>query len=67
MLGNHMLLISSVQMLSKDRDEADTAGMISQPQNLAFVIVIFLSTHDKQARNGTNCFLSILQTACYGE
>lgn len=48
-LGNHMLLISLVQMLSKDTDEADTAGMIRQPQSLAFVIIIFLSTDNKQA------------------
>lgn len=34
-LGNHLLLISLVLMLSKDTDEADAAGRIRQPHLLS--------------------------------
>lgn len=55
-----MLLISLVQMLSKETDEADTAGMIRQPQSLAFVLVFFLNIDNKQAGMALIAF-----TACY--
>lgn len=47
-------------MFPKGNDDTDTAGMIRQPQSLAFVIVIFLSTDNRQAGMALITF-----SACY--